>query len=154
MHVDSRMHVVEHVPPAVVRVFIHYKVLTAVPAPIRADRPIPIRHLEIKTSGKPEAVMVAVKFLNVIAVRRSEMFKMSTLGRMVDVIPLCTGAGGTCPLLALGTSLRPSERGASASCPSECPPSGCCAYSPVVPNKIPAPNSSSDSALIISLLCF
>src|SRR5260221_9577275 len=88
MHVDSRMHVVEHVPPAVVRVFIHYKVITAVPAPIRADRPIPIRHLEIKPSGKPEAVMVAVKFLNVIAVRRAEMFKMSVLERMVDVIPL------------------------------------------------------------------
>src|SRR5258707_7411246 len=80
------------------------------------------------------------------------MFKMSTLERMVDVIPLCTGAGGTCPWLALGTSLRPSERGASASCPSGCPPSGCCAYAPVVPNKIPAPNSSSDSPFIICLL--
>ena len=83
MHVDSRMHVVEHVPPNVVGVFVHHKVIPAVPAPVRAGRPIPIRHLEVESAGKPESVMVAVNPLYVVAVRRAETLKAPVLEWMI-----------------------------------------------------------------------
>ena len=81
MHIHACVHVVEHVPTVVVRVFVNYEIIPAVPAPVRADRPIPIRHLEVRPSGKPEAVIVAVNPLDVIAVRRAEVFKTPVLER-------------------------------------------------------------------------
>lgn len=92
MHVNTRMHVVQHVPPNVVRVFVNYKVIAAVPAPVRANRPVPIRHLEIESAREPEAVMVTVNPLDVVAVRRAEMLKVAVLERMVNVVTLVVRA--------------------------------------------------------------
>jgi hypothetical protein len=67
MDVRAGVHVVQHVPPDVVRVFVNHKVIAAVPAPVRANRPVPIRYLEIEAAREPEAEMVAVNPLDVVA---------------------------------------------------------------------------------------
>ena len=88
MHVRARVHVLEHVPAGVIGVFINDKVLTAIPAPVRANRPVPFRHLEIKTAWEPKPVMVAVNSLDVIAIGRAEMFKPSVLEGVIHMVAL------------------------------------------------------------------
>src|SRR5580765_6252751 len=88
MHIHPRVHVVKHVPAGVIGVFIDDEIISAVPAPVRANRPVPFRHLEIKTAWEPEPVMVAVNSLDVIAIGRAEMFKPPMLEGVIHMVAL------------------------------------------------------------------
>jgi hypothetical protein len=92
VYVNACVNVVHHVPSNVVRVFVNYKIIAAVPAPVRANRPVPIRHLEIESAGESEAVMVAIHPLDVVTVRRAEMLKVAMLERTVNVVTLVVRA--------------------------------------------------------------
>jgi hypothetical protein len=59
--VRAAVNVVKQVPAGVVWVFIDHEVVAAIPAPIRANRPIPIRHLEVEPTREPEAVVIAAQ---------------------------------------------------------------------------------------------
>src|ERR1700758_2431151 len=72
MYVDAGVNVVQHVPAGVVGILVDDKVIAAVPAPVRANWPVPVRHLEIEPAREPEAVMVAVNPLDVVAVGWAE----------------------------------------------------------------------------------
>src|SRR6202040_417202 len=99
VYVNARMHVVQHVPPGVVRIFVHRKVITTIPAPVRASRPIPIRHLEVEAAWEPEAVVVAVDPLNVVAVGCAEMLKAPMLEGMVHMKTLVIGTVVPVPMV-------------------------------------------------------
>src|SRR5258708_22640261 len=83
MHINTCVYVVKHVPAEMVGVFIHHEIVAAIPAPIRAHGPVPIRYLEVEAAREPEAAQVAFDAFDVAAVRRAEMFEAPVLKRMV-----------------------------------------------------------------------
>src|ERR1700757_1885835 len=97
--VDSGVNVVQHVPAGVVGVFVNGKVIPAVPAPIRANRPVPIRHLEIESAGEPETMVVAVNPFDVVSGGRAETLEVSVLEGMVDVVTLIVRAVVPIPMI-------------------------------------------------------
>ena len=92
MYINTCVHVIKHVPADVVGVFIHHEIVSAIPAPIRANGPVPIRYLEVEAAREPKAVMVAVDAFDVVAVRRAKMFEAPVLKRMVKVKTLVVRA--------------------------------------------------------------
>jgi hypothetical protein len=90
--VRAGVHVVEHVPADVVGSFVDQEIIAAVPAPVRTNRPIPGGDFKPKTSGKPEAVVIAVDFFDAIAVRGAKVFEFSVLERMIEVVALVIGS--------------------------------------------------------------
>jgi len=67
-------------------VVIDREVVATIPTPVSGEIPVPISDLEIETAGKPEAVAVAVKALDTIAIRRAGMFKVAVLeGTRYDI---------------------------------------------------------------------
>src|SRR5580704_1729188 len=101
VNVRTRVNVVQHVPADVVGIFVNYKVIAAIPAPVRASRPIPIRHLEVESAGQPEAVMIPVNPLDVVAVRRAKMLKVPMLEGMVDMEALVVGMVMPIPMIVV-----------------------------------------------------
>ena len=99
VHINSRVNVVQHVPADVVGIFIHYEIVAAIPAPIRANRPVPIRHLEVEAAGEPEPVVVAVYPLDVVAVRRAKMLEAPMLEGMVNMEAFVVGVVMAIPMI-------------------------------------------------------
>src|ERR1700739_4868376 len=85
MHVRPGVHVVKQIPADVIGVLVNHEVIPAVPAPIRADGPIPGGHFEPESSGKPKPMVVRVKALHVVAVTGAKTLELSVLGPMIDV---------------------------------------------------------------------
>jgi hypothetical protein len=52
------VNVVKQIPADVIRVFVNYKIITAIPAPIGEDWPISGCNFEIETARKPEPMTV------------------------------------------------------------------------------------------------
>src|SRR5262249_57735868 len=90
LHVDinAGVHVVEHIPPGMVEIVVDDEIVVAVPAPVGTNGPIPESYFKIKTSGEPEAVMVAVDSFNAITERRSNVLEAAMLEGMINVITL------------------------------------------------------------------
>ena len=85
--IHAGMDVVEQVPTRMVGIFVNDEVITAGPAPVRAERPIPIRDLKIETAGKPEAVKAGVEPGDSVPVAWPEMREVAVLKRMIEVEP-------------------------------------------------------------------
>lgn len=83
--IHAGMHVVEQIPARMVGVLVNYKVISAVPAPVRAERPIPGGHLKIETSGKPESVKARVKPDDVVAIAWPKFRKVAVRKRMIQM---------------------------------------------------------------------
>src|SRR5258708_39988682 len=93
--VNAGVDVVDQVPTFVVGIVVDHEVIAvAIPAPIRSNIPIPGSNCKGKTAWKPEAVIVAVKALDAIAIRRAKVFKAAVLERVVDDIAAVGGPGG------------------------------------------------------------
>ena len=99
MYVDAGVNVVQHVPAGVVGILVDDKVIAAVPAPVRANWPVPVRHLEIETAREPKAVMVAVNPLDVVAVGWAETLEAAVLERMVQMKALVVRAVVPVPMV-------------------------------------------------------
>jgi hypothetical protein len=83
--VHAGMHVVKQIPAHVVGILIDHEIIAAVPAPIRAHRPVPWSYFKIETTRQPEAVMIAIEAFDAVAIRWAEMLEASVLERMVSV---------------------------------------------------------------------
>ena len=86
--IDTRVHVVEHVPADVIGIIVDDKVIAAVPAPVRANGPIPGGNFKIEAAGEPEAVVILVDAFDAIAVICPEMLEFSVFERMVETKPV------------------------------------------------------------------
>ena len=85
MDVDAAVKVVEHVPAIVVGVFVHDKIIAAIPTPVRTDRPIPRCDFKEEAAGQPEPVVFAIESFNAVAIRRAKVFEAAMLEKMIDV---------------------------------------------------------------------
>jgi hypothetical protein len=83
--VDASVNVVQHVPAIVVGIFVHDKIIAAVPTPVRTDRPIPGGNFKKEAARQPEAVVVAIESLNAVAIRRTKVLEAAMFERMIDV---------------------------------------------------------------------
>src|SRR5258708_21953897 len=83
--VDAGVNVVEHVPAIMVRIFVDDKIIAAIPAPVRADGPVPGCDFKEEATGQPEAVAVTIESFDAVAVRGAKVFETAVFERMVDV---------------------------------------------------------------------
>ena len=100
MDVCARVDVVEQIPADVVGIFINYKIVSAVPAPIRANSPVPRSDLEAEPAREPETVMIAIEALDAISKGRAEMFEAPVLEGMINVVALVVGGIVAVPFVA------------------------------------------------------
>src|SRR6266404_5314553 len=61
VNVGAGVDVVEHVPASVVGIFIDDKIVAAIPAPVRADGPVPGSNFKGEAAGQPETVMAVLE---------------------------------------------------------------------------------------------
>src|SRR5580704_1442551 len=99
--VDARVNVVEQVPARVVGVIIDDKIIAAIPAPVRAERPVPGRDFKTESTREPEAMMVAVKAQNAVAVRRAKALEVPVFERMIHVEPRIVGLFVAVPVVVV-----------------------------------------------------
>ena len=59
--VGAGVDVVKHVPAGMIGIFVDDKIVAAVPAPVRADGPVPGSDFKGEATGKPESMMVAIE---------------------------------------------------------------------------------------------
>jgi len=83
----------------VIRVFINDVIVATVPAPIRADGPVPCCDIEEKAARKPEAVVVAVDSHNTITIARAGANEASVGEGMVEVVALIVRAVVAVPVI-------------------------------------------------------
>jgi hypothetical protein len=82
-------------------VFVHYEVIPIVPAPVRADKPIPRRDFKIKPSGEPKTVVIPVDPYDVILIVRTKMREMPVRKGMVEVIAFVVRRVVTLPMIVV-----------------------------------------------------
>ena len=82
-----------------IRVFINDVIVATVPAPIRADGPVPCCDIEEKAARKPEAVVVAVDSHNTITIARAGANEASVGEGMVEVVALIVRAVVAVPVI-------------------------------------------------------
>jgi len=97
--IDTGVDVVEHVPAGVVGIFIDDKIVAAIPAPVRADGPVPSSDFKGETTGQPETVMVAIEAFDAVAKRGTKMFEAAVLERMIEVETLVVGTVMAVPMV-------------------------------------------------------
>jgi hypothetical protein len=90
---------VNQIPTGVVWVFVHNKIISAIPTPIRADKPIPRSYFKIEAARQPKSVVVAVHSNYLVSVVRSEMFEMTVLERMIDFVAFVVGRIMSVPVI-------------------------------------------------------
>lgn len=91
VNINPSVYVVEQIPPDVIGVLVNHKVLSAVPAPILTDRPIPVRYLKVEATGEPETMTVAVKACDPVAIAGPETPKMPMLEGMIHMEAMVVG---------------------------------------------------------------
>ena len=99
MYVSASVDVVKQIPTGVVWVFVHNEIISAIPTPIRADKPIPWRYFEIEAAREPEPVVVSIHSSYLISVVRSEMFEVPMLERMIQLVALVAGCVVSIPVI-------------------------------------------------------
>ena len=85
MDIHARMDVVKEIPARMIWVFVNDEVISAVPAPVGTQRPVPCGHFKKEAAGKPEAVKTGVEPDNPVTVARPKMRKMPVRKRMIQV---------------------------------------------------------------------
>lgn len=68
MDIDTCVDVIEQIPANVIRIFVDYEVIAAVPAPVRAYRPIPRGDFKEEATRQPKAMVISIDADNFIAV--------------------------------------------------------------------------------------
>src|ERR1700757_650536 len=71
-----------------VGILVYHEVISAVPTPVGAYRPVPWRDFEIKSAGQPKTVVVAVNPDDVVTVTRPKARKVPVLVRLLEVVAL------------------------------------------------------------------
>ena len=99
MDIDAGVDVVEHVPAGVVGIFIDDKIVAAIPAPVRADGPVPSGDFKGETTGQPETVMVSIEAFDAVAKRGTKVFEAAVLERMIEVEALVGGTVVAVPMV-------------------------------------------------------
>jgi hypothetical protein len=97
--VDTGVNVVEQIPADVVGIFIDSEIVTAIPAPIGANRPVPGCRFKEETTGEPRAVMIKIETLDAIVVRRAKVLESPVLVKMVEMVALVVGAVVAIPVV-------------------------------------------------------
>ena len=85
MDVDAGVDVVQHIPADVVGIFIHDEIIGTIPAPIRANGPVPGRDFKAEAAGEPETMMIEIEALDAVAVRRAKVLEAPVLEGVVDM---------------------------------------------------------------------
>ena len=85
MYVNSRVNVVNQIPTRVIWILVHYKIITAGPAPVRGFVPVPIGDFEKEPTWEPKTVMVWIEPLDAVAIRRAEMCEVTVLEWGINV---------------------------------------------------------------------
>ena len=101
VNVDASVDVIEQIPADVIRVFVHYKIIAAIPAPIGEDWPIPACHFEIEAARKPEPVTVWIDSQEPISEIRTKMIEASMRKWAVQAIHRIVGRVVPIPLIVV-----------------------------------------------------
>jgi len=97
--VRAGVDVVEHVPAGMIGIFVDDKIVAAVPAPVRADGPVPGSDFKGEATGKPESMMVAIEAFDAVAKRGTKVFEAAVLEGMIDVEALVVGTVVAVPMV-------------------------------------------------------
>jgi hypothetical protein len=99
MDVNAGVDVVKHVPASVIGIFVNDKIVSAIPAPVRAKGPIPGRDFKKETARQPETTMVAIDADGVVAKGGTKVLEAAVFIWVVDVVALIVGPVVAVPMV-------------------------------------------------------